>query len=76
MVLNAIRSGLIAHVAKISDCSSLEILTPKKMLQRLLIAPAQRKAGNASEKLLNKIQQIMYFLCIDQKKLLKDYITI
>ena len=46
------------------------------MLQRLLIAPAQRKAGNASEKLLNKIQQIMYFLCIGQKKLLKDYITI
>ena len=46
------------------------------MLQRLLIAPAQRKAGNASEKLLNKIQQIMYFLCIDQKKLLKDYIKI
>ena len=66
--LNAARSELIAHVAKISDYSSLKILTPKKMFQRLLIAPAQRKAGNASEKLLNKIRQIMYFLCIDQKK--------
>ena len=32
------------------------------MLQRLPIALAQVKAGNTSEKLLNKIRQIIYSL--------------
>ena len=32
------------------------------MLERLLIALAQVKAGNNSEKLLNKIRQIVYSL--------------
>ena len=32
------------------------------MLQRLLIALAQVKAGNTSENLLNEIRQIMYSL--------------
>ena len=32
------------------------------MLQRLLIALAQVKAGNNSEKLLNEIRQIIYSL--------------
>ena len=32
----------------------LKILTPKQMLQRLLIALAQIKAGNNSESLLNE----------------------
>ena len=40
----------------------LKILTPKQMLQRLLIALAQVKAGNNSEGLLNKIRQIIYSL--------------
>ena len=40
----------------------LKILTPKQMLQRLLIALAQVKAGNNSESLLNKIRQIVYSL--------------
>ena len=40
----------------------LEILTPKQMLQRLPIAPAQIKAGNNSESLLNEIRQIVYSL--------------
>ena len=30
------------------------------MLQRLPIAPAQVKAGNTSENVLNKIRQIIY----------------
>ena len=34
----------------------LKILTPKQMLQRLPIALAQVKSGNASEKLLNEIR--------------------
>ena len=40
----------------------LKILTPKQMLQRLPIAPAQVKAGNNSESLLNEIRQIVYSL--------------
>ena len=36
------------------------------MLQRLPIALAQVKAGNASENLLNEIRQIMY--CLYQAK--------
>ena len=40
----------------------LKILTPKQMLQRLLIALAQVQAGNNSENLLNEIRQIVYSL--------------
>ena len=40
----------------------LKILSPKQMLQRLSIVPAQVKAGNASEKLLNEMKQIIYSL--------------
>ena len=38
------------------------MLTPKQMLQRLPIAPAQVKAGNTSEIILNEIRQIIYSL--------------
>ena len=48
----------------------LKILTPKQMLQKLPIALRQTKAGNTSENSLNEIRQI------DQKKLLRKYITI
>ena len=40
----------------------LKILTPKQMLQRLLIALAQVTAGNNSKRLLNEIKQIFYSL--------------
>ena len=40
----------------------LKILTPEQMLQRLLMALAQVKAGNTSENLLNEIRQIIYSL--------------
>ena len=33
------------------------------MIQRLLIAPAQVKAGNTSETLLNETRQIIWSLC-------------
>ena len=36
----------------------LKILTPKQILQELRIAPAQIKAGNTFENLLNEIIQI------------------
>ena len=39
-----------------------KILTSKQMLQRLLIALSQVKAGNNSESLLNEIRQIAYSL--------------
>ena len=37
-------------------------MLPKQMQQRLPIAPAQVKAGNNSEILLNEIRQIVYYL--------------
>ena len=40
----------------------LKILTPKQILQRLLIALTQVKAGNTSENLLNEIRRIIYSL--------------
>ena len=39
-----------------------EKLSPKQMLQILPIPLPQAKAGNTSEKLLNEIRQIIYFL--------------
>ena len=40
----------------------LKLLTSKQMLQRLLIALRQVKAGKTSENLLNEIRQIIYYL--------------
>ena len=39
-----------------------KILTPKQMLQRLLIALARVQAGNNSDNLLNEIRQMVYSL--------------
>ena len=39
----------------------LKILTPKEMLQRLLIALVQGKSGKTSEHLENEIRQIIHF---------------
>ena len=41
---------------------ALKILTPNQMLSRLPITLAQLKAGNNSEKLKNKIRQLLYSL--------------
>ena len=41
----------------------LKILTPNQMLSRLPISLAQLKAGNNSEKLKNKISQLLHSLC-------------
>ena len=40
----------------------LKILTPNEMLCRLPISLAQLKAGNNSEKLKNRIKQLLYSL--------------
>ena len=50
--------------------SVLKILTPSKMLDRLLISLTQLKAGNNSEKLKNEIRQLLYSL-YSSKKLTK-----
>ena len=49
----------------------LKILTPNQMLGRLPISLAQLKAGNNSEKLKNKIRQLLYSL-YRSKKLTKQ----
>ena len=60
---------IISIVEKIIDLNKqqksreLKLLNPKQILQRLPIAFAQVKAGNTSENLLNKIGQIIYYLC-------------
>ena len=49
----------------------LEIITPSQRLSRLPITLAQQKAGNNSEKLKNKIRQLLYSL-YRSKKLTKQ----
>ena len=50
-------------ISRPSDLAKrIKRLTPKQILQRLPIALAQVKAGSTSEKLLNEIKQIIYFL--------------
>ena len=43
--------------------TGLKILTPKQILQKLPIALAQVKADDNSERLLNEIRKIVFFLC-------------
>ena len=47
---------------KVEYLKGTKILRPTQMLQRLLVALAQVKAGNTSENLLNEIHQIIYSL--------------
>ena len=66
-ILDTFESKIFSTKSKCADIlnpnlSRLKILTHKQMLQRLLIALAQVKAGNNSENLLNEIRQIVYSL--------------
>ena len=47
---------------KVKEGKGLKILTPNKLLTRLPILLAQMKVGNNSDKLKNKIRQILYLL--------------
>ena len=47
---------------KVFDPTSLQLLRPKQILERLPIALAQASVVNTSEKLLNEIPQIKYSL--------------
>ena len=53
---------LEAKILAKQEGTGLQILTPKKMLQRLPIALAQIKSGNNSKDLLNEMRQIAYSL--------------
>ena len=66
-ICDAFESKIFSTKSKGADIlnpnrSKLKLLTHKQMLQRLLIALAQVKAGNNSESLSNKIRQIFYSL--------------
>ena len=59
------------EIQKEKEGSGLKILTPNQMLSRLPISLAQLKVGNNSEKLKNKIRQLLYSL-YRSKKLTKQ----
>ena len=62
LMYNAFRSGIFHRLEKSQEGEGLKILTPNQMLKRLPIAPAQVKACNNSESLLNEIRKIVYSL--------------
>ena len=59
-VLNTFESEIFLS-RKPTQGTRLKTLTPKKMLQKRLIADAQVKACNTCENLLNENRQIAYF---------------
>ena len=67
-------SMILEAKRKATEDKGVKMVTPKQLLQRLLIALAQIKAGNTSESLLSEIRQIVYSL-YQSKKLLRKYIT-
>ena len=48
---------------EVKEGKGLKILTPYKLLTRLLILLAQIKAGNNSYKLIDEIRKILHLLC-------------
>ena len=55
---------------EVKEGKGLKILTPYKLLTRLLILLVQIKAGNNSNKLKTEIRQILYLL-YQQNKITK-----
>ena len=56
------RESFMCETSSKQKGTGLKILTPKQMLQRLLIALAQVKAVNNSKSLVDEIRQIVYSL--------------
>ena len=54
------------------DGTGLKVLTCKQILRELPIALAQVKAYNNSERLLNEIRQIVYYLYQSKEKITKN----
>ena len=61
-MFNDYAKNMSRNIYDSKEGTGLKILTSKQMLQRLTIAPAQIKAGNHSESLLNEIRKIVYSL--------------
>ena len=66
-IINIVERILYLNQLEQQEGSGLKILTPNQILSRLPIPLAQLNAGNNSEKLKNKIRQLLYSLCISKK---------
>ena len=66
-IINIVERILYLNQLEQQEGSGLKILTPNQILSRLPIPLAQLNAGNNSEKLNNKIRQLLYSLCISKK---------
>ena len=55
-MFNNYAKNMSRNIYESKQGTGLKIVTPKQMLQRLLIALAQIKAGNNAESLLSKIR--------------------
>ena len=61
-MFNDYAKNMSKSIYESKQATGLRILTPKQMLQRLLIALAQIEVGNNSESLLSEVRQIVYSL--------------
>ena len=79
-VFKSFQNGIFLKCEESKQAASrLKMLTPKQMLQRLLIALVYIQAGNNSESLLNKIRQNAYPLYQSKeitKKIYKNIIKL
>ena len=68
---------LVEEILKVNkqkqEGQGIKILTPSQMLSRLPISLAQLEAGNNSEKLKNKIRQLLYSLYCSKYKTKQVY---
>ena len=61
-IVKVVKNIIDFNRIKQQEGQGIKILTPNQMLNRLPIALAQLKAGNNSNKLKNKIRQLLYSL--------------
>ena len=74
MIISIVECIVYFNQLEQQERKGLKLLTPKQMLSRLPITLAQLNAGNNSEKLKNKIRQLLYSL-YQSKKLTKQLYT-
>ena len=74
MIISIVECIVYFNQLEQQERKGLKLLTPKQMLSRLPITLAQLNAGNNSEKLKNKIRQLLYSL-YRSKKLTKQLYT-
>ena len=59
MIIDIVQK-ILEFINKLQLGQGLKILTPNQMLSRLPVSLAQLKAGNNSEKIKNKIRQLLH----------------